>query len=29
MEIIMFILLIFICKQIKINQKVKKLAKHH
>ena len=28
MEIIMFILLIFICKQIKMNQKVKKLAKH-
>ncbi|UNY40512.1 hypothetical protein KLEP7_gp74 [Pseudaeromonas phage vB_PpeM_ KLEP7] len=24
----MFILLIFICKQIKLNQKAKKLAKH-
>lgn len=29
MEIIMILLLIFICKQIKMNQKVKKLAKHH
>ena len=29
MEIIMFILLIFICKQIKINQQIKKTAKHH
>ena len=27
MEIIMFILLIFICKQIKINQKAKKFCK--
>ena len=29
MEIIMLILLIFICKQIKINQQIKKTAKQH